>query len=103
MSRPLSSADASADREDDRHGDGAAEPVRRQPDDEDLAREVHERRDREVEAAAAADDRGRARHRGERHRREVGELVAPAEVRRPGSAMFAQQRDREQDGAKPKL
>ena len=53
MSRPLSAPIAEADREHDRDGDGAAEPVRRQPDDEDLAGEVH----------AAARSRGRSRRR----------------------------------------
>ncbi len=64
--------------EHERHGDGAAEPVRCEPHDVHAVREHDERRDREVESAA--DDRRCARECRDRHRRRDRELVGEADV-----------------------
>ena len=64
--------------ENERHRDGAAEPVRSEPDDVHAVREHDERGDREVEPAP--DDRGCARERRDRHRSRDRELVGEAEV-----------------------
>ena len=91
MIRPVIRPASSADAEDDRHGDRAAEAVRRQPHDVDGAAEDQQRRDREVEPAA--DDRRRAGHRREDHRRGDPELVGDAEV----AAVLDQRHDEHRD------
>ncbi len=88
--------DRHAEGQHDRDRDRAAEPVRGEPDDEDAVREEDQRRDRDVEAAA--DDRRRARQRGDRHWSDVGQLVRQPEAAVLGGEGREQQPKGEEQG-----